>query len=436
MDNKYTKILMAIILVIILIIILTIFLILNMIDNPEHNEINNNVVEEEINSAIEEEIVTEKIEYYTVRNCINSYLNYLNENSSIYYIGGEKNIDIQKETIYNLLSSNYIKSKKIEMINVLDNVGTISEQQIFIPLQMKVLKKENINKYVAYGIIQTIDNNFIKEQYFIVDLDKNNKTFSIEPLEKQNLNIDEIEIKNNNISINNNDTNSYEEAKVTDEYVTREYFILYKKLVRSKPEIIYNMMSEEYRQLRFGALDDFKKYINDNIEEIKTINLKQYLVNNYDNYTEYVGKDQFGNLYIFNENSQQELDIKIDTYTVSTDKFIKEYENAIEKKRVQMNIDKFIQMINRHDYKNAYKCISEGFRNNYFPTQLDFENTIKNNFFKYNKFEFKNFEKKGANVFVCTTQLTDLTNESKEVRDINIIMKLNDGLDFEMSFGM
>jgi len=116
-------------------------------------------------------------------------------------------------------------------------------------------------------------------------------------------------------------------------------------------------MTKEYREARFGNLENFEQYINNNIEEIKKITLKQYLVNNYENNTEYVGKDQFGNLYIFNENNEQKIDIKIDTYTIATNKFIQEYENATEEKKVQMNIDKFIQMINRHDYTNEYNCI-------------------------------------------------------------------------------
>ena len=160
------------------------------------------------------------------------------------------------------------------------------------------------------------------------------------------------------------------------------------------------------------------------------------MVNNYEDHIEYVGKDQFGNLYIFNEYNNQSIDIKLDTYTINTDIFIKEYEKATDEKKVQMNIDKFIQMINRHDYISSYNCISEGFKNNYFSTQEDFENYIKNNFFKYNNFEFKSYEKKGSNIYVYTIQLTDLTGENQDLREIDIIMKLNEELNFEMSFGM
>ena len=101
-----------------------------------------------------------------------------------------------------------------------------------------------------------------------------------------------------------------------------------------------------------------------------------------------------------------------------------------------MNIDKFIQMVNRHDYKTSYNCIADGFKNNYFDTQDKFENYIKNAFFEYNNFEFENIEQKGNNLYTCTVTLTDLTGNSKDTKKITIIMQLNDNYDFKMSFSV
>ena len=163
--------------------------------------------------------------------------------------------------------------------------------------------------------------------------------------------------------------------------------------------------------------------------------MQQYLVNNYESYTEYVAKDQYGNLYIFKESSDNELiDINLDTYTLRNDKFFEEYNKSSNEKKVQMNVDKFIQMINRHDYKTSYKCISSGFKKNYLDTQEKFEEYMKNVFFEYNKFEFRNIEQKGSNLYTVTLNITDLTEESSEARNVTIIMQLNDDLDFEMSF--
>ena len=441
MNIKYKNIIMAMLLVIIIIIIiiLTIFLL-----NKKENGIdlnNKNIGDAGLNidySVSEIENVTDKIEYYTVRNCINNYFNILNSNNSIYYVGDEIDEDAQKEYIYNLLGIDYIKSNNITVNNVLNKVETTKEQKVFIPLQMKVLKKEKVDKYIVYGVLQdVIELNDAEEIYIIVNLDYNNKTFSIEPIDKEYESIEQINIENDDILIDKNENNIYQNQKITNEYLTNEYFVLYKKLAITEPELVYNIFSEEYRNERFGNIDNFKKYVNENKNEILKINMQQYLVNNYESYTEYVAKDQYGNLYIFKESSDNELiDINLDTYTLRNDKFFEEYNKSSNEKKVQMNVDKFIQMINRHDYKTSYNCISSGFKKNYLDTQEKFEEYMKNVFFEYNKFEFRNIEQKGSNLYTVTLNITDLTEESSEARNVTIIMQLNDDLDFEMSFGI
>ncbi len=441
MNIKYKNIIMAMLLVIIIIIIiiLTIFLL-----NKKENGIdlnNENIGDAGLNidySVSEIENVTDKIEYYTVRNCINNYFNILNSNNSIYYVGDEIDEDAQKEYIYNLLGIDYIKSNNITVNNVLNKVETTKEQKVFIPLQMKVLKKEKVDKYIVYGVLQdVIELDDAEEIYIIVNLDYNNKTFSIEPIDKEYESIEQINIENDDILIDKNENNIYQNQKITNEYLTNEYFVLYKKLAITEPELVYNIFSEEYRNERFGNIDNFKKYVNENKNEILKINMQQYLVNNYESYTEYVAKDQYGNLYIFKESSDNELiDINLDTYTLRNDKFFEEYNKSSNEKKVQMNVDKFIQMINRHDYKTSYNCISSGFKKNYLDTQEKFEEYMKNVFFEYNNFEFRNIEQKGSNLYTVTLNITDLTEESSEARNVTIIMQLNDDLDFEMSFGI
>ena len=435
MNIKYKNIIMAMLLVIIIIIIiiLTIFLL-----NKKENGRDKIVILNIDYSVSEIENVTDKIEYYTVRNCINNYFNILNSNNSIYYVGDEIDEDAQKEYIYNLLGIDYIKSNNITVNNVLNKVETTKEQKVFIPLQMKVLKKEKVDKYIVYGVLQdVIELDDAEEIYIIVNLDYNNKTFSIEPIDKEYESIEQINIENDDILIDKNENNIYQNQKITNEYLTNEYFVLYKKLAITEPELVYNIFSEEYRNERFGNIDNFKKYVNENKNEILKINMQQYLVNNYESYTEYVAKDQYGNLYIFKESSDNELiDINLDTYTLRNDKFFEEYNKSSNEKKVQMNVDKFIQMINRHDYKTSYNCISSGFKKNYLDTQEKFEEYMKNVFFEYNNFEFRNIEQKGSNLYTVTLNITDLTEESSEARNVTIIMQLNDDLDFEMSFGI
>lgn len=435
MNKKHIIILIVISIIIILLTGSILFLLKKSNNNDFIPEISD--VGEDIDySSTNEKIVTDKIEYYTVRNCINNYLNALNKESSIYYFGNEYNKDAQIENVYSLLSSKFIKQQNITQSNLFSIIKTIDEEEIFIPLEMKVLEKENINQYIVYGEIQTLSNKFISKSFIIVNLDMKNKTYSIEPVINNYNSIDDITLNNENIAINKNDYNMYQNQNITNEYVTNEYFVLLKRLMLSDPDTAYTLMKEEYKNSRFGNINEFRNYINNNRQEILKIDMKQYLVNNYENYIEYVAKDQFGNLYIFDENEDKSIDIKFDTYTLKSEVFTNKYIKSTDEEKVQMNIDKFIQMINRHDYRTSYNCIADSFKNNYFKTQEEFQNYIENNFYIYNKFAFKSCEKKAADIYVCKVQLTDYMNENSEIKEINVIMQLGDNLEFKMSFGM
>ena len=138
---------------------------------------------------------------------------------------------------------------------------------------MKVLKKEKVDKYIVYGVLQdVIELDDAEEIYIIVNLDYNNKTFSIEPIDKEYESIEQINIENDDILIDKNENNIYQNQKITNEYLTNEYFVLYKKLAITEPELVYNIFSEEYRNERFGNIDNFKKYVNENKNEILKIN--------------------------------------------------------------------------------------------------------------------------------------------------------------------
>ena len=437
MEKKLKKLGIAI-LIFILIIISIILIILKKMNVNEGGTINNIEGEkgEVINfESLETHNVTNKVEYYTVRNCINNYLSILNSEDAIYHKGFEYDINTQKNNIYNLLSSEYIKNENITKNNILDKIETVEDDEIFIPLEMKVLENVDVNKYLAYGIIQNTDNEYKRKLYIIVNLNMSNKTYSIEPL-KDIKNIDEVKLTNNNIAIEKNDVNVYRNQNITNEYIANEYFLLFKRIMLSNSEIAYNLMNDDYKSQRFINIENFQRYINDNKKELLKVTMKEFAVNNYEDNIEYIVKDQYGNLYIFNEYENQVVKVKLDTYTLDNDVFIETYEKSTDEKKIQMNVDKFIQMINRHDYITSYNCISEGFKNNYFNTQEKFENYIKNIFFNYNKFEFKNITKKGSNLYTCDLNITDLTGENTEIRTVTIIMQLNDNLDFKMSFSI
>lgn len=403
-----------------------------------NDELKNRV--NEVESSIEESKEINWMEYDTINFAVNRYIKTININSSAYMelqgLGEENSVEIENQInqlILNILSDTYIKNNEITKENLREKISLESEQLVFVPIKARKLIEEDIRTYVVEGVVQNIKYENKGKRCYIVNVDYSNQTFSIEPTQKQ---YDEIDIADKSSNINKKENNEYTNTTINNQTKTQTYINMYKRLVLSVPELAYSYMDEEYRNKRFGDIKGFKEYIKNNRNNIERISLEQYLVNNNEDYTEYVGKDKYGNLYIFDEKNVLNFSLKLDTYTITTDEFKETYEKADDTKKVQMNIDKFFQMINRQDYANAYNCLAQSYRNNYFKTEGEFEKFAKTNFFTYNKIIFQSYEQKGNKLYVFKIKLEDITGENTDKKEIQIIMQLNDDLNFEMSFGM
>jgi hypothetical protein len=436
---KYIKnIIIALLIIIVIIILILLTISKQKQNNIEKDSYNNNADITNIDTNIRQ--VDNISLYYTVYDCFTKFCKTITmEISNIqedYIEGGEipysslvgvNNENDRNIAIYNQLDKEYIEDKSITTENVYSNLKFINNN--FKIKKMYIIDSEEIKEFYLYII-----NKETKEEFlFNIILDVNNKTYSIKPMDM----VDYKKIIKTNVkSIEKNNNNVFEYSNITDEQMAKNYFYDYKNNLINNIDETYDSLEDEYKKERFGNLESYKKYIFENQEEFKNITIKKYLINNYDGYTEYVCQDQYENVYIFKAIAVMDYTLLLDNYTIPTENFKTTYNQADDEKKVQMNIDKFIQMINRHDYTNSYKCISEGFKNNYFNTQDKFENYIKNTFFNYNKFEFNNIEKKGNNLYTCNFSITDLTGQNTETRKITIIMQLKDNLNFEMSFAI
>lgn len=378
--------------------------------------------------------------FFTVLNSFNNYIDVLtyniNEEDTIeenpYWIKSEED---KKEIIFSMLDENYKKENNIVKLQDI-NIEEVNGIYSVIPIEIKVKYSDNIQTYALDVYIENVNDKTLSEKFYVLKMDSSNSTFSIRPIENCN-SIEDIKQYDELQNIKLNDYNKYYIETMTDEAVAKSYMQRYKYMILNYSQIFYDKYLEDsYKEKRFGTIQKFIEYVEENKDEISKVKAVKYIKNNYIDYNEFIIIDQNNNYYIFKEKSLMNFTLKLDNYTIPTENFKTEYEKASEEKKVQMNIDKFIQMINRHDYISSYNCISEGFRSNYFDTQEKFENYIKNNFFSYNKFEFKNFEKKGSNIYVYDVILTDLTEKNEGTKEISIIMQLNDGLDFEMSFAI
>ena len=291
--------------------------------------------------------------------------------------------------------------------------------------------------YLVYGSIV----NTQEEVKLMVVLDNNNSTYEIYPQkyvqqnQLENLRSGDT-INFSKDSVDKNDFNTFKYKNTDSQTVAMDYFNNYKKLLSNNAETLYNVLDKEYREKRFGSLEDFQEYVNSNREELEGANVSSYLVNNYEDYTEYVCKDQYENLYIFRATAVMKYSLLLDTYTITTDEFKQQYQNSSNENKVKLNVDKWFDMINNRDYKNAFNYLDETFRTNNLKNDPNtFEAYMRDQYpLHYQVLYGEITERNGT--YVQSVKLKDITGEDSTEHMIDIIMQLQDDMNFVMSFTM
>ena len=427
-----------VLLVIILILIIMLFIVVRKTNNSENKEI------KEREKGFVEEILdvpdVQITDYFIIKSCVQGYVDALDKTNSVYYVtqeNGEQTYDskLQKQTLYSYLSSSYINTNNITENNIDSFIKITKEKYRFYPIEIKKMNDNEVRTFKVAGVIQNLEYKNAARVYFIVNVDYSNNTFSIQQLgeneyEKYNKENDTEK------TIKNNGNNIFYDSNIDVQKISVEYLNLYKFLTLADPQITYNMMTEEYRNKRFGTLDNYKQYVKDNYEDFVGMYANKYLINNTDKAIQYVIQDQYENLYIFDVESTMNYTIKLDTYTIDEEKFKTTYNSSDEGQRVQMNIDKFFDMINRQDYRTSYRCLDNTFKKNSFNNEKQFETYIKGKLFKYNKYSVKELKSVGSNTYACRLYISDKTTEDGASVQMTVIMKLLEGTDFVMSFSM
>lgn len=434
LKRKKTLILLMIIVVIIIISIVVALLLLTTSNNGE--VANNNTVSEENNNDTEAEPQINESKYYNITNVVRTYLGALDKSKYILSDGTNYSEDEStKESIYNLLSTEYIESNNITVENIYDYVKDVNENITFVPLDMRISQGQNVDKFLVYGNIVYMDSQDLEKVYVIVNIDNTNNTFSIEPINSEEIsNINDFKFESTLNTIEKNYSNTYLDNNMSDEDISKEKFNNFKLLILRKSEDLFNLLNEEYRNKKFGDYNGFSQYIDSNYDRLRTINLSMYQVTEEDGYKQYVLLDQDDRYYIFKETSENKEEIFLDTYTVDLPEFLDRYNGADDEYKVGYNVEKFISAINDGDYKYAYNLLDETFRRNNYPSQGDFENFVKTNFFENNEIQHNNVEKQG-NQFVYGITIINKDNEA-ERKNITVIMELGEETDFVMSFSI
>lgn len=431
--NKRKIILTIICILVIIIIIIIIKLIL--IKTNEKDEYGREFIEEVETKNNSINVVKNSIDFYTVKAIANKYFNAL--------------LYEETESVYNMLDLNYIKNFNITKENVIEKLNYFTEYNkdndslyltVTINDMYQIQDSNQISTFFVYGY--TFDSSKIKKIEFslMMELDSTNKTFYILPYDYMEKNgyLDVSENKTIEIElekIENNNYNMFEYKKMETQEIINDYFSRYKQATMFDVEEAYNLLNEEYKKQRFGNLEEYKKYIKENLSNLISCKLEKYEVEDEEDYKEYICIDQKNNYYIFREISINKYNIILDTYTIDIPQFIETYNSASAQKKVALNIQKFIQAINTKDYNYAYNCLSDGFKNNYFKTLDSFTIYIQDNFFEINTPEYKTFSETSG-LYKYAVDFKDYTKAKEGNIEKTFIIQLNEGTDFEISFNI
>ena len=401
-------------------------------------------------TSFEKEIVTDHSTFFSVGDAIQDYLNSISfniEDISLQPVRGSKMPNAatlyaqdegitdeksKKQAIYNFLNPNYISQNGITTENVLEKIPNNGKVE-FTPLEMYQLLGNYRTQYAVYGEMKNMETEEKTQCYFIVDVDKTNSSFYITPVEfSKYANVKDIPLSDEDTTIELNDNNYFSYTVMQENDIMLKYFSYYKKLMQENPDMAYLLLDEEYRNKRFGSVEEFKNYVSKNQEDIQTYVAKEYEVNNLEDGTEYICQDQYKHSYIFKVSAVMQFQVKLDTYTIESDEVKQRYQNADERRKVEMNVDKWIQMLNYRDYKAAYAVLDESFKSQYFQTVEWFEEYMRGKFPYYYGLNLSDYSNE-AGLYIQKILLTDITAKIKMTVPETIVMKLTDD-GFVMSF--
>lgn len=451
MSNIKKAIIALSIILVIAVIVLVVILVLNQNNNGNNQQAA--VSEEEGIDAYQKETdttlnrVTNRIDYYTVKDCIGKYYSYYSIllNPGMYYTGVSEEDLNQAQTdnaqaIYDMLDSQYITEKGITVDNLETNLKEIEVITPYVTNMYINHRTDNMDIYVVEGKIKTSITDAGENYKIILKLDLLNKTFSVMPseyveekygnfVEGQNL---DIEIAD---SIEKNNNNQYTYRTITEENYMKDLFAELRNELLYDHEAAYNHLNEEYRSKKFATLEEFNSLVASREEEYKTMALAQYQVVQEDGYTQYVLVDQNGKYYIFNETGVMNYTTMLDTYTVDLPEFIEKYNESTSAEKAGMNMQKVVDALNNEDYSYIYSKLDDTFKANNFGSVEKFEEYIKNNLYISVNVEYSNYNSSGE-LHMYDVTFKDKNNENSEPITKTFIIKLLEGTDFVMSFNV
>lgn len=419
-----------IILTIIMMIVLIMILLINNTINNEKEQSNwidttvdNDGVYPESEELKYEEVakLTDADDFATIYTYIKNYITYYQNKEEI--------------KIKNITDAQYTQKDKLEY-SQFDNTKKFIVNSAYYENE-----KLTITRYYVFGVNkQEINGNYIYNNIaFIVRCDYDNMTFSIVPI--FNVNEDDIQqIRNNYRHISNdiieNEDNILKFNRMKDEDIVDIYVNKYiYNCLHNSEETYNNLLNEEYKNGRFGNLQQYKSYIELIKEKIINFEDSIYQKNETEKYNKYIIKDNYNNYYVIIEKGFLDYTIMLDNYTILDENYIQKYNSLDNKSKAHTNIDMFIKMINTKDYQHAYEKLDNTFKANNFGTIENFIEYIKSNFYDNNLLEVDSVEQKN-DIYIVNVRLQSDNSNTREEMKKSFVVKLGEDTDFTMSFNV
>ena len=411
------------------------------ISKEEMNKIYSEVKENNENVKDEKPIRTNRINtYVTVEETIKNYI----ENT--------KNQNV--ELVMSVLNKEYISKNNINSNNLSSSTQQYKNITSYKNIEMY---EQNSEKFTAYYIKGQINDQ--GNVYFEIGVDVNNHTYDIMPI-TENEYTTKISQSEGERTIKRNEYNSIEFKDYDNADIAKMYFDDYLKQMISNPEKAYNILDKQYRETKFENYNEFVQYINANREKLEltykmetldnndfekysdyldfklqhsNLGIKKYSIETYESYVQYTCQNAEGNYYIFSAQYPMDYSVVLDVYTTDTPYFKNMYSRSTDQNKAKLNLEKIQEALNNKDYKYIYSKLNATFKANNFATESQFESYMKDNFFDKNQITYNIVEKQG-DAWLFNAKLNNANG--KEQKGINLVVKLNEGTEFEMSFSI
>ena len=324
---------------------------------------------------------------------------------------------------------NYIKEGNTQAVNELggNTVYTISNNVKYVVKQAYSTENEYITKYYTYGILTIANGNLTateQEVFNIIYVDIENNTYLREQGTKEELSNMKKLGKDENIDIPQGTYNNFEYEYINNVKQMEIYLEDFVFEIFNNIENAYNLLNEEYRLQRFGNINEFVEYITEKQNQIRNIKIVQYSVEDETESKVYKGTDEYGNYYHIIENAYMEYEIILDNYTMQ------DYSSSNEEEKIEKSAERFILMLNSADYTNAYNLLEQTFKETYFPTEQEFINYIKNNWYERNIIASKEVNSEGICIVTIKNAISTESNQMQKQFKIT----MGEGMDFAIEF--